>query len=69
MEDEAQAETQEEIISDMSIEPHEHAKKRVIVAMSAVILILVVGGFTWSKWGDDVKEACFGDGEVCSIEI
>lgn len=50
-------------------EPHEHAKPRLFIGIGATLLLLVGGYFVWANWGDDIKEACFGDGEVCSVEL
>ena len=32
-------------------------------------LVAVGGYFVWANWGDSIKETCFGDGEVCSVEL
>ena len=53
---------------DMQHEPHEQARPRVLWGIAAV-LIIVVGIIVWSTWGEEIKEACFGDGEVCEVEI
>ncbi len=56
-------------LNEIAGEPHKEAKSRFLIGISAIVLLIVVGGFVWSMWGADVKEVCFGDGEVCSIEM
>jgi len=53
---------------DTQHEPHEHARSRLTVGVSAVILVLIIF-FIWTKWEEEIKEACVGDGEVCTVEL
>jgi len=55
--------------SDTQHEPHEHARPRLMIGIGAVILVLIIGFFIWSKWGADIKEACLGDGDACTVEL
>lgn len=50
-------------------EPHEHAPRRVIIGITAVALVFILGGFIWSRWGDTIEQACFGNGaDACKID-
>ena len=55
--------------SDTQHEPHEHARPRLMVGVGAVVLVLIFVFFVWTKWGEEIKEACVGDGEVCTVEL
>ncbi|HCC04776.1 TPA: hypothetical protein DEP58_00540 [Patescibacteria group bacterium] len=54
--------------SDTQHEPHEHARTRLMIGVGAVVLVIVIG-LVWMKWGKEIKEACVGDGEVCTVEL
>lgn len=48
--------------------PHAHALRRILIGIGAIACI-VLGSILWGKWGSGIQEACFGDGEVCSVEL
>jgi len=54
-------------VPDTEHEAHEHAPKRLIVGIVAVVLVFVLGGVIWSRWGDAIEEVCFGEDE-CPVE-
>lgn len=58
-----------EVESKTQHEPHEHAKPRLFMGIGATVLLLGIGYVVWANWGDGIKEACFGDGEVCTVEL
>ena len=49
-------------------EAHPHALRRIVIGIGAVAL-LVLGGIVWARWGEDIKEACTGEGEICNVEL
>lgn len=53
---------------DTKHEPHKHAKSRVLIGIGAILLLLLAG-IVWSRWGNAIQEKCFGDGEVCEVEL
>lgn len=53
---------------DTQHEPHEHAPRRVMVGVTAVIVVFVLGGIIWSRWGSQIEKICFGDDESCAVE-
>ena len=54
-------------ISDTRHEAHEHALPRVV--WGVIALLVVLGGvLVWEKWGESIKEACFGDSGACVVE-
>jgi hypothetical protein len=61
-------ETQEEAV-DTQHEAHPHAHKRLIIGVSALAVVLIAAFIIWPRWGDTIKEKCFGDGEVCSVQL
>lgn len=50
-------------------EPHTHARPRLLVGVGAVLFLFIVGVIVWRYWGDEIKDACLGDGEVCTVEL
>ena len=64
---------QEEITQnkvDTQHEPHSNAQPRLLVSIGAVIVvILIIALVVWPRWGESIKEACLGDGEVCKVEL
>lgn len=48
-------------------EPHEHAHKRVLIGIGAVVVVAIVS-VVWARWGGEIKEACFGK-DVCTVEM
>jgi hypothetical protein len=48
--------------------PHAHALRRILIGIGAIACI-VLGSILWGRWGNDIKEVCFGDGEICSVEL
>jgi hypothetical protein len=48
--------------------PHTHALRRILIGLGAIACI-VLATILWGKWGSDIKEACLGEGEICSIEL
>jgi hypothetical protein len=53
---------------DTKHEPHRHAQSRVLIGFGAILVLLIVG-IAWSRWGDSIQEKCFGDGEICQVEL
>ncbi len=51
-------------------EPHEHAQKRITMALVAILCVLGLG-FLWSQWGEEIKQACTGGDEegACAIDL
>ena len=49
-------------------EAHHHAQPRLIIGIAAVVL-LAAAGFVWATWGEDIKEACFGEDGACPMPI
>ncbi len=49
-------------------EAHRHARPRVLWGVAAVALI-GAGLLVWSRWGDSIKEACFGKDGACPVEL
>lgn len=68
-EDTIQNELQKGPDIDTHHEPHEHAPRRLIIGIVALALFLLIGGYVWAQWGEEIQEVCFGDGEVCTIEL
>lgn len=68
--DEQKQEAPEEVALEVDTqhEPHEHARSRLWLGVGAVLLI-IIGFFVWIVWGEEIKEACLGDGEVCTVEL
>jgi hypothetical protein len=62
------AEEQVQPAEDTRHEPHEHALPRVVWGVAAVAVV-IIGVVVWSRWGEDIKEACFGEDGVCEVEI
>jgi hypothetical protein len=58
----------EPAVLDTQHEPHEHAPKRVIIGVVAVVAVFIFGGFIWSRWGPQIEEICFGNDESCAVE-
>lgn len=55
--------------TDEGHEPHHHAKKRVLIALTAIICVLGAG-VVWMKWGERIKEACTGGEKgACKVEL
>jgi hypothetical protein len=48
--------------------PHKHAVPRVVIALGAVLLV-IVAGVVWSRWGTAIKEACLGKEGACTVEL
>jgi hypothetical protein len=65
--EEAENTSGEQRVADTEHEAHEHAPKRLIVGVVAVVLVFVLGGVIWSRWGDTIEEVCFGEDE-CPVE-
>lgn len=55
-------------MSETQHEPHEHASRRVVIGVTATVLIFVLGGFIWSRWGDAIEDICFGEEGACRVE-
>ena len=53
--------------SDTMHEAHPHASKRVVLGVTATIVVFVLGGIIWSRWGERIEEVCFGEDESCNI--
>jgi hypothetical protein len=53
--------------SETQHEPHPHAPKRLIIGVLAVIVVFVLGGIIWSRWGNQIERICFGE-ESCDVE-
>lgn len=68
-EDTIQNELQKGPDIDTRHEPHEHAPRRLIIGIVALVLFLLIGGFVWAQWGEEIQETCFGDGEICTVEL
>ena len=62
-------ELQQENIVETQHEAHHHARSRMIIGIGAIIVLILITIFIWPKWGNQIKEACFGDGDVCEIEL
>jgi len=58
----------EPVVLDTQHEPHEHAPKRVIIGVVAVVAVFILGGFIWSRWGPQIEKICFGDDESCAVD-
>jgi hypothetical protein len=56
-------------VVDTQHEPHPHAHKRLLIGVGAIIVIVILTLVIWPKWGDTIKEKCFGDGTVCEVPI
>jgi len=54
-------------VIDTKHEPHEHARPRILIGLGAIVLLLLVG-LVWSRWGDAIKEKCVGE-EVCTVDV
>jgi hypothetical protein len=52
---------------DTQHEPHPHAPKRLIIGVLAVIVVFVLGGVIWSRWGGEIERICFGE-ESCDVD-
>jgi hypothetical protein len=65
----APAEEQAAPADDRHHEPHEHARSRVLLGIGAVLVVIGVGTFVWSQWGEEIQEACFGEKGACTIEM
>lgn len=62
----------EEMVQEKSTTQHElhrHARSRLVIGIGAVLLIVLSVFVIWPKWGESIKEACLGDGEVCELAI
>ncbi len=68
-EDVKQYEPQSDSTVETRHEPHEHAPRRLIIGVVTLALFLLIGGYVWAHWGEEIQEACFGDGEVCTVEL
>ncbi len=55
--------------ADTRHEAHEHAHKRLLTGVGAVVVLAVVAGIVWVYWGEEIHEACFGEAEACEVEI
>ena len=69
MDEEIQKEVEESVSEETKHEPHTHAKQRIIIGLGAVLVVLLAIFFIWPRWGDTIKEKCFGDGGVCEFEV
>jgi len=56
-------------LSETLHEPHEHAHKRLVVGVGAVVALAVLGGIVWALWGEEIHEACFGSDGACEVEL
>jgi len=53
---------------DTKHQAHTHARPRIVWGIVAVVLVasaILVG----AKWGDEIKEACFGEEGACTLDI
>lgn len=65
------AQTQELVQEDGATqhELHRHARSRLVIGIGSILLIVLFFFIIWPKWGEDIKEVCLGDGEVCELSI
>jgi len=56
-------------VVDTQHEAHPHAHKRLYIGVGAIVVIAIIAFVVWPKWGDTIKEKCFGDGEVCQVPL
>jgi heme/copper-type cytochrome/quinol oxidase subunit 4 len=55
--------------NDTGAVAHEHASKRLLIGFGALVLLSVVGFLIWLNWGAEIKESCFGENGVCSVDL
>jgi len=54
---------------DTQHEAHRHARTRLVLGIVAFVVLGVFFFYIWPRWGESIKETCFGDGEVCAVPI
>lgn len=67
MDESTNEQTPPEIASETMHEAHPHASKRVIIGVTAAIVVFILGGIVWSQWGERIEEVCFGEDEACDV--
>jgi hypothetical protein len=55
--------------NDDGVVAHKHASKRLFIGLAALVLLSVVGFFIWPNWEVEIKETCFGENGVCSVDL
>ena len=57
-----------EVENETKHEPHQHARPRLLIGIAAIVVVALMG-FIWSRWGETIKEVCFGEDGACPVEL
>lgn len=58
----------QETARDTRHHAHHHARPRLLWGVAAVVVV-AAGIMVWAKWGEEIHEACFGDGGACEVDL